>query len=172
DRLTFVERARRRLLAPTQERPESEPERTGLGEDGRRILLPDRRLDVDVELDLVAVRILDVETVGDGVIGGPDEPSAGRYQLVASLAEFGVGFSNLEAEMVHADPAPARDRRRLLPHLDQQQLVVGTPRRKGSGRKADLLAGDRDLLPAQHITIRSEERRVGKECSYQFVEEH
>ena len=124
-----------------------------MGEDGRWILFPDGRLHVDIEFDLVAVGILDVETVGDGVIGGADESRPGGHQLVASLAEFGVRLPDLEPEVIHADPAPARDRGRVLADLDQQEFVVRSSRRKSGGREADLLARDGDLRPTQDIAI-------------------
>jgi len=49
-------------------RPGSKPKRARPSEDRRRVILPDGRLDIDVELDLVAIRILDIQTVGDGVM--------------------------------------------------------------------------------------------------------
>jgi len=44
-------------------RTRSKPKRARPGEDRRRVILPDGWLDIDVELDLVAVRILDVDAV-------------------------------------------------------------------------------------------------------------
>src|SRR5207302_11463079 len=64
------------------------PLKAEAGEAGRRspgVILPDGWLDIDVELDLVAVRILDVEAVGDGVIRGTDEAGTGGHQLVSGF---------------------------------------------------------------------------------------
>jgi len=46
-----------------------EAERLDVGEHRRRIVLPTRRLHVDVQLDLVSIRILDVEAVRHAVVG-------------------------------------------------------------------------------------------------------
>jgi len=134
-------------------RPGSKPERARPSEDRRRVILPDGRLDIDVELDLIAIRILDVETVGDGVVRRADEAGARRDQLIPGLPQLGVGFSDLESEVVHADPAALGDWRRVLPHLDQEQLVMGPPGGKRRSGKTDLFARDRDLLPAQQVAI-------------------
>ena len=91
--------------------------------------------------------------MGDCVISGADEPRASRDQLVASLAQFSVGFPDLEPEVIHANPAPAWDGSRILSDLDQEQFVMRASRRKGGGRKPDLLAGNRDLPPTQDVTI-------------------
>ena len=80
--------------------------------------------DIDVELDLVPVRILDVQTVGDRVIRGTDEAGTRRHQLVSRLPQLRVGVADLEPEVIHPDSATLRDRHRVLPHLDQEQLVV------------------------------------------------
>jgi acyl-CoA thioester hydrolase len=144
-----MKRSPRRELADR-----SKPKRARPGEDRRRVILPDRRLDIDVELDLVAIRILDVKAVGDDVIRRADETGTRRDQLVPGLAQLGVGFPDLEPEVVHPDPAALRDRHRVLPHLDQEQLVMRPPRRKGRGRETNLFAGDRDLLPAQQVAIK------------------
>ena len=91
--------------------------------------------------------------MGDRVIRGPDEAGTCRHQLVSRLPQLYVGIADLEPEVIHPDPAARRDRRCVLPHLDQQQLVVRAPGREGGGRKPDLLARDRDLRPAQQVAI-------------------
>ena len=64
-------------------------------EDRRRVLLPDGRLDIDVELDLIAIRILDVQAMGDDVIRRSDQTGARGDQLVSGLAQLGIGFPDL-----------------------------------------------------------------------------
>jgi len=139
--------------SPRRDLADSEPKRAGPSEDRRGVILPDGRLDIDVELDLIAVRIFDVEAVGDGVIRRADQAGARRHQLVSSLPKLGVGFSDLESAVIHPDPAALGDRRGVLPHLDQEQLVVRAAGREGRGRETDLFARDRDLLPAQQVAI-------------------
>src|SRR6202035_5501117 len=65
-----------------------EPQGARPSEDRRGVILPDGRLDIDVELDLIAVRIFDVEAVGDGVIRRADQAGARRHQLVSSLPKL------------------------------------------------------------------------------------
>src|SRR6266849_9648475 len=69
-----------------------EPKRARPGEDRGRVVFPDRRLAVDVELDLIPIRILDVEAVGDRVVCRPHEAGARRHQLVPCLPKLDVGF--------------------------------------------------------------------------------
>src|SRR5258708_1354579 len=158
ERVTLIKRFPGRELADNSVPPLGkggglEPKGARPSEDRRRVILPGRRLDIDVELDLIAIRILDVEAMGDRVIRRTDEAGAGRLQLVSCLPQLGVGFSDLESEVIHPDPAALRDRRRVLPDLDQKQLVMRPPGREGRGRETDLFARDRDLLPAQHVAI-------------------
>jgi acyl-CoA thioester hydrolase len=131
----------------------SKAKRARSSEDRRRVILPDGRLDIDVELDLIAIRIFDVEAVGDDVIRRPDETGARGGQLVSRLPQLGVSFADLESELIHPDPAALGDRRGVLPHLDQEQLVMRPSRRKGRGRETNLFAWDGDLLPAQQVAI-------------------
>ena len=55
----------------------SKAKRARPSEDRRGVILPDGGLDIDVELDLVAIRILDVQAVGDDVIRRPDQTGPG-----------------------------------------------------------------------------------------------
>ena len=62
---------------------------------------PDRRLNVDVELDLVSIGIGDVDAVGHAaVIGHPDDPDAARAELVERPPQLVVALSDLQTEMV------------------------------------------------------------------------
>ena len=134
-------------------RSASKPKRARPSKDRRRVILPDGRLDIDVELDLIAVGILDVKAVGDRVIRRADQTGARGDQLISGLAQLVIGFPDLEAEVIHPDPAALGNRRRVLPHLDQEQLVMRPPGRKGRSGKSNLFAWDGDLLPAQQVTI-------------------
>jgi len=91
--------------------------------------------------------------MGDRVIRGTDEPGARRHQLVSRLPQLAVGVSDLEPEVIHPDPTALGDWRRVLPHLDQEQLVMRPPGREGRRRETDLFARDRDLLPAEQVAI-------------------
>ena len=99
-------------------RSASKPKRPRPSEDRRRVILPDGRLDIDIELDLIAVGILDVKAVRDRVIRRSDQTAARGDQLVSGRAQLAIGFPDLESEVIHPDPAALGNRRRVLPHLD------------------------------------------------------
>src|SRR6266478_5555463 len=80
-----------------------EPQRLDLGEHRRGIVLPARRLHVDVQLDLVAVGILDVEAVRHAVIRCTDDLRAGRLERVTRLAQLVVGLADLQSEVIKAE---------------------------------------------------------------------
>src|SRR5205807_2183236 len=104
---------------------------------------------VDVQLDLVAVRIDDVQAVRDAVIGRPADVRAGDGQGSERLAELLVGGPDLEPEVVHADPSSCGDRQRVRPDLDEKKLVM----RASRGEHGHLRRAGSDLLPSQEVSV-------------------
>src|SRR5580658_1812047 len=102
----------------------SEPERFDGTGDELGVGLPVDAGNVDVELDLVAVRILDIETVGHGVVARSHHGRSRRFQLTQRLAQRVVGVADLEPEVVHTDPASGGDGGGVVAHLDEEQLVM------------------------------------------------
>jgi hypothetical protein len=64
------------------------------------IVLPAHAGNVDMELDLVPVRVAQVQRVSDDMVGQADDRRAGRDDRVARGAELVVGVADLEAEGV------------------------------------------------------------------------
>lgn len=71
----------------------------GWAGNSRRISLPGIR-DVGVELEFITIRIEDIQTMGDRVIGCADEGDAGRLQFFQCLPEFFVGIPDFESDMI------------------------------------------------------------------------
>ena len=102
-------------------RSASKPKRARPSEDRRRVILPDGRLDIDIELDLIAVGILDVKAVGDRVIRRSDQTGARADQPISGLAQLGIGFPDLESEVSNLGAWDGD----LLP---AQQVTIEVPR--------------------------------------------
>src|SRR5262245_55914175 len=88
-----------------------QPERARRLVEGGRVVAPVDARHVDEQLDLVAVGVEHVEAVADGVVGAPDQ----RHQIGERLdpgqhlAQLVVAVTDLESEVIEADPTPARD---------------------------------------------------------------
>lgn len=63
----------------------------GRAGDSGRISLPDIG-DIRIELEFIAIRIEDVQTVGDGMIGCADDSDIGFLEFFESLSEFFIGI--------------------------------------------------------------------------------
>ena len=87
--------------------------------------------------------------MGHSVICAPDDVRARVDQRLQRVTQLLVGRSDLQAEVIHANAPPARDRGCVRAHLDQQQLVVRPPRRI----HRHLVFGAGDLLPAQEVSV-------------------
>src|SRR5438445_4470608 len=83
-----------------------------------RIVFPAGRLYVDIQLDLIAVRVFDVQAVGHAVIGRTDDPHPRKRDRVPRLAELVVGLADLQAKVVKTDAWSARNRCSSRPALD------------------------------------------------------
>ena len=135
------------------------------------VVAPTLGLHVDVELELVAVGVLDVERVRHGVVGRADQLHAGRLEVADGVAQLVVGRADLESEVVEADTATARYRSRVGADLDQQQLVMGSPAPEGRrpGERAGQLGEAEDV--AVEVPGRLEVADV-QDCVAEFVSSH
>src|ERR1700676_5375928 len=61
--------------------------------------------DVDVELDLVAVGVAQIQAVREAVVARPDDLGPMLAERCQRVAKVVVGVADLEAEVVHPDPA-------------------------------------------------------------------
>ena len=68
--------------------------------------------------------VLDVQAVGDGVIGSSDHPYPRLGEPLPGFTQLLVGLADFEAEVVHPAPRPRRERRRVGTDLNQKQLVM------------------------------------------------
>ena len=112
--------------------------------------------DVDVELDLVAVRIGDVQAVRDGVVARADDGDAGFLTAPYGGAQLVVRVAHLEAEVVHAHVPPAGEIFGILPNLDEQQLMVGAAAAEERDRhvaERAVLRGT-ESLPTEHVAVK------------------
>src|SRR5438132_2709351 len=135
-----------------------EPQRLDLGEHGRGMVLPARRLHVDVELDLVTVRIFDVEAVRHPVIRHTDDLRARLLELVTRLAQLVVGLADLQSEVIEAEAPSLRQRRGTRADLDEQQLVMRAARGERRRWKLHPALG-RDLVPAEQLAVETSRSR-------------
>src|SRR5580700_10096989 len=116
-------------------------QRSNRCEHQRRVRCPVHAGDVDVELDLVAVGVEDVQAVGDGVVAGAHDRGAGLLHGSQRVAQLVVGVAHLEAEVVEADVAALGLWLGVVTDLDEQQLVMRPVRggRERGGGEADLV---------------------------------
>lgn len=85
---------------------------------------------IDTVIEVTGIRAGDqLLEVGCATYTRLDEPIPRFSQLL-------VGLTDLEAEVVHADPAPLGDGRRVGTYLDQEQLMVRPVRREVGGWEA------------------------------------
>src|SRR4051794_34630666 len=94
------------------------------------MLLPQRWLDVDVELDLVAVRIFDIQAMRYRVVGGPNDRHTMLLACTDGFAELVVCLADFQAEVVHADARVLWNRRCVRTDREKQQLMM-----RSSGRE-------------------------------------
>ena len=117
--------------------------------------VPAHTRNVNIELDLVSVGIGDVEAVAHGVIAHADHMHAGLLATTHGVAQFVVRVADLEPEVIEADVASARQRLRVLAHLDEQQFVMrpaAAEQRYGDPAEGTVLRGSQ-LPPAEHVSI-------------------
>jgi len=79
------------------------------------MLIPDGGLDIDVQLDLVAIRILDVQAVGHAVVRRPDDSHAALVEDtengVSVRGELvDIADDRWEEILASEPPEPAADR--------------------------------------------------------------
>ncbi len=116
---------------------------------GGRIGFPDIG-DISIELEFIAVRIEDVEAMGDGVIGGADNSDTCSFEFLLCLAELFIGIPNLQSDMVETwfrdmfGPGNTAD-------FDEEQLMVGAAGSE-EGTAAHLAF---DLGEAESIAVES-----------------
>src|SRR2546428_5697121 len=113
-------------------------------EHGARIVFPAGRLYVDIQLDLIAVRVFDVQAVGHAVIGRTDDPHPRKGDRVPRLAELVVGLADLEAKVVKPNAGPARIRGGAGPALVSNSPGSLPPEREGAPGNAEPSSG---LIP-------------------------
>src|SRR3989442_5069154 len=111
-----------------------------------------RCLKVDVQLDLVPLRISDVEAVREAVMGRADDARTRRGDRVTRLAQLIVRLAYLEAEVVEPNAPAARDRCGARSDLDEQQLVMCAARRERRGWEPKPLLRC-DLAPTERLSI-------------------
>src|SRR5579864_4657483 len=118
--------------------------------------IPAHSRDVNVQLDLVAVGIQDVQAVADGVIAGADHAHARRLATADRRAQLIVRIADLEPEVVQAHVASTRQWQRVLAHLDQQQLVVSPAAAEEGDRDASerAVASRLQTLPPEHVAVK------------------
>src|ERR1700686_84875 len=111
--------------------------------------------DVDVQLDLVAVGIEDVQAVGHRVIARTHDGHARLLDVLHRIAQLVVAVADLEPEVVEPDVPPLRQRLGVLPDLDEQQLVMRAPAAEQSDRKPTKRSFGRrlQLLPAEYVSV-------------------
>src|SRR5207253_1750865 len=100
-------------------RTRSQRERLDRGQH-RCTIVPVHAGDVDVELDLVAVRVLDVQAVADRVVAHSGHAHTSLLAATQRGAQLVVAVADLHPEVVQAEVAPVRHWLRVLPHLDEQ----------------------------------------------------
>src|SRR6266571_6320262 len=111
--------------SPTSRGDRSEPKRLDRRQNRRRVLLPDGRVGVHVELDLVAVRIGQIEALAHGVVAHAGDRHPGLFQFDLGLAELIQGIPDFDPDVVEPEAA-ATGRTGGLADLDQQQFMVST----------------------------------------------
>src|ERR1700736_5870645 len=111
--------------------------------------------DVDIQLDLVAVRVEDVEAVGDRVVARAHNAHARRLNVLDRVAQLVVAVADLEPEVIQPDMPSFWERLGILAHLDEQQLVVSAPAAEQRNRKATkwCLVRRLQLVPAEHVAV-------------------
>src|SRR3984893_1885521 len=111
--------------------------------------------DVDIQLDLVAVGVEDVQAVGHRVIARTHDGRARFLDVLHGVAQLVVAVADLEAEVIEPDVPSLGKRLGILPHLDEQQLVVSASAAEQRDRKATKGAAARrlQLLPAEYVAI-------------------
>src|SRR5579862_7719866 len=128
----------------------SNPQRAGSHERAQRLVAPLLRLHVDIELDFVSVRILDVNAVTHAVVRHPDDRHTGSAQLRDRTPELVVTFSDLETKVIKAK-ARLRWNRRRAADFDQQQLVMSAAGRKRCRHRTVR----RDFFPSKRRSVKA-----------------
>ena len=77
-------------------------------EDGRRIGFPQGFIRVHVQLDLIAVRIPQVQTLTHRVVAHPVDGDAGGFQLPLRRPQLIEAVADFDADMVEASTSPRR----------------------------------------------------------------
>src|SRR5262249_14043037 len=103
----------------------SDSKRSGVHGNLGRILTPSCWLHVDVDLDLVAVRIQEVHAVSNSMIGHSDDGHVGFAQTRNRRAQHIVALPYCQSKMVEAHAWLGRNRRGFMTDLDQQKFMVG-----------------------------------------------
>ena len=99
------------------------------------IIFPHRLIRVYVQLNLVAVGIMQVETLAYRMVAHAVDGYAGLFQVSLGGAQLIQAVAHLDADMIQpATPSGRRPRR--ITDLDQQQFVMSAAgRQRGRGRR-------------------------------------
>lgn len=83
--------------------------------------------DIDIELELIAIGVVQVETMGDMMVGSTDDLGARLFELGIGPHEFGIGRAYLEPNMVEARLGTEFLTRDGV-NLEEEEFMVGTAR--------------------------------------------
>lgn len=121
----------------------------GRASNGGRIGFPDIG-DISIELEFIAIRIEDIQTVCHGVIGGAEDSDAGGFELFQCGAEFLVGIPDFETDMIQAW---FRDmfRSGSTTNADEKHLMMGA----ASGEKSRTAHITFDFRKAEDVAVES-----------------
>jgi hypothetical protein len=132
-----------------EKRSESQGLDRGCDETG--IGLPVNPGNIDEELDVVAVRIAEIEAVADGVVARAEDRYTEFREPVGGLTEVVVGVPDLQTDVVQALVATTWLRSGVLPYLNEEELVVGpATRERGDGATR---TGGNGFVPAQDVMV-------------------